>query len=85
MQTARIAYVALGSGGKIREHAVTPAEVTEIEHGFSRLLDHYLNENSGFTSRYAMEEMKFEGDYDHLARFGEWDETQEAKTERVGR
>jgi hypothetical protein len=32
-----------------------------------------------------MEEMKFEGDYDHLARFGEWDETQEAKTERVGR
>ena len=85
MQTARIAYVALGSGGKIRDHAVTPAEVAEIERGFSRLLDHYLNENSGFTSRYAMEEMKFEGDYDHLARFGEWDETQEARPVRVGR
>ena len=84
MDTALIAYVALGSGGTVRDHPVTPGEVAEITEGFSKLLDHYRNENNGFTSRRAMEKMLFEGDYDHLARFGEWDETMAAKTVKVG-
>ena len=85
MDTALIAYVALGSGGDIRDHPVTPAEVAEIAQGFSRLLDHYLSESNGFPSRRAMEKVMFEGDFDHLARFGEWDETMAAETVKVGR
>ena len=85
MDTALIAYVALGSGGDVRDHPVTPGEVAEIIEGFGKLLDHYGNENNGFTSRRAMEKVMFEGDYDHLARFGEWDETMAAETVKVGR
>lgn len=75
-QVRHIAYIGLGSGGKISEHPVTEAEISEITQGFSDLLDHYLDETNGFPSRRAMEQVMFEGDYDHLARFGEWDETQ---------
>lgn len=85
MDTALIAYVALGSGGDVRDHPVTPGEVAEIIEGFGKLLDHYGNENNGFTSRRAMEKVLFEGDYDHLSRFGEWDETMAAETVKVGR
>lgn len=84
MDTALIAYVALGSGGKIVPHPVTPAELAEITQGFGKLLDHYLDAANGFTSRRAMEKVMFEGDYDHMARFGEWDETMQAEIVKVG-
>ena len=39
------------------------------------LLTAYAQESRGYASRRAMARMRFEGDFDHLARFGEWDET----------
>ena len=83
-QVAQIAYIGLGSGGETRPHTVTPAELAEITQGFTDLLAHYLDAANGFPARRAMEQVKFEGDYDHLARFGEWDETQEPLVVRVG-
>ena len=83
-QARHIAYIGLGSGGKITGHEVTPAEIAEITAGFTQLIEHYMNESNGFISRRAMEQVKFEGDFDHLARFGEWDETQEAVIVKVG-
>ncbi|MFO7921692.1 MAG: double-strand break repair protein AddB [Nioella sp.] len=83
-QVARIAYIGLGSGGSITDHAVTPADLAGITQGFGDLVAHYLDAANGFPSRRAMEQVKFEGDYDHLARFGEWDETQDPVVVRVG-
>jgi double-strand break repair protein AddB len=83
-QARHIAYIGLGSGGKITGHEVTPAEIAEITAGFTQLIEHYMNESNGFPSRRAMEQVKFEGDFDHLARFGEWDETQDAVIVKVG-
>ncbi|PIV74785.1 MAG: double-strand break repair protein AddB [Rhodobacteraceae bacterium CG17_big_fil_post_rev_8_21_14_2_50_65_11] len=83
-QATHIAYIGLGAGGKIMPHAVTQAEIAEITAGFGDLLAHYLDEANGFPSRRAMEQVTFEGDYDHLARFGEWDETQTPVIVRVG-
>ena len=84
-QARHIAYIGLGSGGKVAEHDVTSEEIAEIVEEFGQLIGHYLNENNGFPSRRAMEQVKFDGDYDHLARFGEWDETQDPVVVRVGR
>lgn len=39
------------------------------------LLARYLLPDQGFTSRRYMKSVRFDGDYDHLARYGEWDET----------
>ena len=48
------------------------------------LLASYEVQEQGYISRRAMEKVRFEGDYDHLARFGEWDETMSATTGPVG-
>jgi RecB family exonuclease len=83
--TRQVAYIALGGGGKITPHDITEAELIEIEEGFAKRLEYYRSEANGYTSRRAMEEVKFDGDYDHLARFGEWDTTQKPIVVRVGR
>ena len=48
-----------------------------IEAELIQLLVHFDQDTTGYMSRRFMERVRFEGDYDHLARFGEWDETQE--------
>ncbi len=42
-----------------------------------QLLDHFEQENRGYMPRRAMEKVRWEGDFDHLARFGEWADTDE--------
>lgn len=83
-ETALIAYIALGSGGKVQDHPVTPGELDEIVAGLGRLIAHYRDEGNGFTARRAMEKVQYSGDYDHLARYGEWDTTQSPVSEKVG-
>ncbi|MGR3714585.1 MAG: hypothetical protein ACU0A6_15855, partial [Shimia sp.] len=53
--------------------AQTPA--TEVWEEFTRLISAYLQDGKGFTARRAMRSKADEGDYDQLARFGEWDAT----------
>ncbi|NNJ66991.1 MAG: double-strand break repair protein AddB [Boseongicola sp.] len=50
---------------------------TTVETELRRLLEHFRQETQGYMSRRAMERVRFSGDFDHLARFGEWDETQD--------
>lgn len=38
----------------------------------------------GYTARMAAQTTQFDGDYDHLSRYGEWDASQEPKPEDVG-
>ena len=59
-------------------------EVKKIRAEFLELITEYQSRDQGYTSRRAMAEMRFGGDYDHLARFGEWDETQSPKPVEVG-
>ncbi len=48
-----------------------------VEAELRQLLEHFQQESQGYMSRRAMERVRFSGDFDHLARFGEWDETQD--------
>ena len=48
------------------------------------LMNRYLEPGIGYVSRLAVESDRFAGDYDHLARVGEWDPTRPASAEPVG-
>ncbi|MEM9581465.1 MAG: PD-(D/E)XK nuclease family protein, partial [Pseudomonadota bacterium] len=48
------------------------------------LIGQYLDPNKGFTARRAMEKRDDVGYFDHLSRFGEWDETTQPKAGKVG-
>ena len=54
-----------------------------IQGELAQLLNSFDSESKGYPSRRAMEKVRYEGDYDHLARFGEWDETEDPKTVRL--
>jgi ATP-dependent helicase/nuclease subunit B len=45
------------------------------------LISSYLSEEQGFTSQRTIQSDRERGDYDHLARFGEWDGTDSAVPE----
>ena len=75
---APVAHAAfIGLGAKPVEVAAPlveepPAEVLRRLH---ELIAKYLDENQGFTSRRVVKTEDAAGDYDQLARFGEWDGT----------
>lgn len=48
-------------------------ETVTVTRELAELLTKYQSESTGYISRRAMEKLRYEGDYDHLARFGEWD------------
>ena len=47
------------------------------------LIEAYLDETQGFTARRMMQQDRFGSDYDLLARFGEWDETDAPEPEEL--
>lgn len=69
-------YIGLGSGGgevpAPLDDEVTPASVWAE---FQALIRAYSARDQGYTSRRAMFSKADRGDYDQLARFGEWDVT----------
>ncbi|MEO1026054.1 MAG: double-strand break repair protein AddB [Pseudomonadota bacterium] len=49
----------------------------------AHLLMTFADPNTGYISRRAMEKVRYASDYDHLARFGEWDQSETATPETV--
>ncbi len=84
-QVALISYVGLGSSPKLEETDITPEVTAEVWEGLYRLIAHYLDEESGFTARRAVQKERFAGDYDHLSRYGEWETSDPAVAEVVGK
>ncbi len=80
-------YIALGASGADREIPVEDEGARLPDRAFEELhalIGAYAVRDRGYTARRAAETVRFEGDYDHLARLGEWDLTDEAVPERVG-
>ncbi len=81
---ARITYVGLNAAASISTTEITP-EITEaVWHELHALIGRYGKRSQGYTSRRAVFAERFAGDYDHLARFGEWDMTDPGQPEDVG-
>ncbi len=71
----KVAYIGLGSdsGESIPDYG--PDMISQLRDELVTLLKAYQSPDKGFASRRAIKTTRFDGDYDHLARLGEWDET----------
>jgi double-strand break repair protein AddB len=84
LETARIAYIGLGAQPGTLEHQPTPRDIAALAAEFRRLLAHFEDARAGFPSRRALRDTTWSGDFDQLARYGEWDETDPARVQPVG-
>ena len=75
----------LGIGGKlsVTERAVDDALRGEVMAGLVALIGRYSGD-APFPARLAYEHLGYSGDYDHLARHGEWDDTCAFTPQAVG-
>ncbi|MBI1171083.1 double-strand break repair protein AddB [bacterium] len=84
MEVAQISYIGLGASEKVEETPLTPDEINAVWARFVALIKAYEDPKTGYTARRAVFDLRYPGDYDHLARFGEWDMTQRAVAIAVG-
>ncbi|NEX48114.1 double-strand break repair protein AddB [Pseudotabrizicola algicola] len=83
-QVAKITYVGLGSAGKVTEDDITPEKLEGVRDGLYHLIGSYARRGQGYPSRRAVFSERYPGDYDHLARFGEWEMTDPPDPQDVG-
>jgi double-strand break repair protein AddB len=69
---ARATYVGLGSTPRAQTVETDDAALDAVLNDLVRLIDRYGMRAQGYTARRAVETLGAVGDYDHLARFGEW-------------
>jgi RecB family exonuclease len=72
---SQVAHIGLGAKPVFEPIILGPGQTAEVQAQFVRLIGGYQQRELGYTSRRAMAEMRQGGDYDHLARYGEWDDT----------
>ncbi|MDA5557350.1 double-strand break repair protein AddB [Shimia sp. MMG029] len=82
-QVADAIYIGLGASPKDQPAPLAETPTEKVWEEFSTLISHYLEDGKGFTSRRAMQSERDEGLYDQLARFGEWDATDEPAPEEL--
>ncbi|MFC2970004.1 double-strand break repair protein AddB [Acidimangrovimonas pyrenivorans] len=81
---ARITYIGLGTNPKEEVTEITPEVTAKVWEGLERLIAAYQQPGRGYPSRRAVFEDRFPGDYDHLARYGEWEMSDTPRPEDVG-
>lgn len=83
-EVAKISYIPVKAGADPVDTDIT-AEMLETNwKGLLHLIGRYMTRTQGYTSRRAMFETRSMGDYDHLARFGEWDGSTKPEPVDVG-
>lgn len=83
-EVAAVTYVGLGSSPKEARIAITAEITAMVWEELGHLLSRYATSSQGYTARRAVVSERIAGDYDHLARFGEWDMSDDAAPEDVG-
>ncbi|SLN33315.1 double-strand break repair protein AddB [Pseudooctadecabacter jejudonensis] len=81
VRTKAAVYVGLGSALKNQAAPLKKSPALETWDRFEGLIGKWMDPAKGYTSRSANETTRFEGAYDHLARYGEWDETDDPLVE----
>jgi double-strand break repair protein AddB len=81
----KMGYIALGPSARDRVFAAEDEHATDVVAGeFRRLIAAFADRNRGYTSRRSVVDTAFAGDFDQLARFGEWDDSDDPTPEEVG-
>lgn len=78
---SRAVFIGLGNPPVEVEAPLAEEPPLVILANLRKLIAAYLDPNQGFTARRMMERDGFAGDYDHLARYGEWDGSDAAQPE----
>lgn len=81
---AAAAYVGVGTSFKLQPAPVAPPDLAAHRAQLRDLLRAYLQPSQGYTAMRAVKEEARIGDYDALARRGEWEPTDAAQTLIVG-
>ena len=76
-------FIGLGSNPSVVAAPLEQTDSDTVWGELETLIAKYTLGGKGYTSRRAMEKMQYAYDYDHLARFGEWDESSEPKSEVI--
>jgi ATP-dependent helicase/nuclease subunit B len=79
-----VTYIHLGGEGQDKPTDLTADLLDETWRGLGELIRAYGRRDKGYIARRAVFESRFEGDYDHLARFGEWEMGDASHPEDVG-
>ena len=82
---ADIGYIGLGTSAKFDPITLEYGQVDIVLAELTRLLASYLTETRGYTSRRAVSLRGYDAAYDHLARYGEWDESFDPTPMDVGK
>lgn len=83
---ARVAgayFIGLGAKPEEVQAPIDDPGLDEVWRQFQRLIGAWSGDGRGYTSRRAVATQRFEGAYDHLARFGEWNETDDPVPEQM--
>lgn len=78
---ARAVFLSLGSSFGEVDAPIVDESPAKVLSELRDLIDRYFEETQGYTSRRALQKDADKGDYDHLARFGEWDRSTVATPE----
>ena len=74
-------FIGLGNPPKEVDAPLEDEPPREVLASLRILIAAYLDLDQGFTARRMMEQDRFEGEFDHLARYGEWDASDPAQPE----
>jgi RecB family exonuclease len=74
-EVARIVFLGLKAELDTEATTLQPGQVAQVWQEFGALIAAYGRPTQGYTARRAMRSERDVSDYDHLARFGEWDMT----------
>ncbi len=85
LETAHVAYIGLGASPKVVPVEIGPGDLERAQDELESILEDFRGRDRGYTSRRVVESSaRFGGDYDHLARYGEWDHTADPEGMEVG-
>ncbi|MFW8593802.1 double-strand break repair protein AddB [Cribrihabitans neustonicus] len=82
-EVARALFIGLGSSLKEVPAPLTEHPPAKVWDELRTLIGAYFEPDQGYTSRRMVHKDDFAGDYDHLARYGEWDRSKDAEPETL--
>jgi RecB family exonuclease len=82
-KVSHLELIGLGAGGKELSLDFNDDEINEIWVRLQGLIQAFSSENMGYTAHMRPEKTQYVSDYDHLSRFGEWQEGDEFEVETM--
>ena len=82
---ARAVYIGLGTKPDEVDAPLDTETPEKIWREFAQLIAAYMDPDKGYVPRRALHDTRDHSDYDQLARFGEWDITDDPVSVKVGR